>query len=133
MVGLEATPRSQAHAQAPAEEPPQPPETLPPLSTGPLHGTPDLPLATPEAATAAAAAAAAEAAAASTARAAATATGAATATVPQAPPATTAALLAKLYVAGLERRVTDHAEAAGVHAEGQFGFRRHRSTEQAVC
>lgn len=42
------------------------------------------------------------------------------------------ALLAKLYAAGLERRVSDHAEAAGVHAEGQFGFRRGRSTEQAV-
>ena len=42
------------------------------------------------------------------------------------------ALLAKLYAAGLERRVTDHAEAAGVHADGQFGFRRHRSTEQAI-
>ena len=42
------------------------------------------------------------------------------------------ALLAKLYAAGLERRVSDHAEAAGVHAEGQFGFRRRRSTEQAI-
>ena len=42
------------------------------------------------------------------------------------------ALLAKLYAAGLERRVSDHAEAAGVHAEGQFGFRRRRSTEQAA-
>ena len=42
------------------------------------------------------------------------------------------ALLAKLYAAGLERRVSDHAEAAGVHADGQFGFRRRRSTEQAV-
>ena len=37
-----------------------------------------------------------------------------------------------LYAAGLERRVSDHAEAAGKHAEGQFGFRRGRSTEQAV-
>jgi hypothetical protein len=42
------------------------------------------------------------------------------------------ALLGKLYAAGLERRVSDHAEAAGVHAEGQFGFRRRRSTEQAI-
>ena len=42
------------------------------------------------------------------------------------------ALLAKLYAMGLERRVSDHAEAAGVHAEGQFGFRRQRSTEQAI-
>ena len=42
------------------------------------------------------------------------------------------ALLAKLYAAGLEQLVSDHAEAAGVHAEGQFGFRRCRSTEQAV-
>ena len=42
------------------------------------------------------------------------------------------ALMAKLYAAGLERRVSDHAEAAGKHAEGQFGFRRGRSTEQAV-
>ena len=42
------------------------------------------------------------------------------------------ALLAKLYAAALESRVSDHAEAAGVHAEGQFGFRRGRSTEQAV-
>ena len=41
-------------------------------------------------------------------------------------------LLAKLYAAGLESRVSAHAEAAGVHAEGQFGFRRRRSTEQAV-
>ncbi|PSC67546.1 ribosomal large subunit pseudouridine synthase D [Micractinium conductrix] len=42
------------------------------------------------------------------------------------------ALLAKLFAAGLERRVTAHAEAAGLHAEGQFGFRRQRSTEQAA-
>ncbi len=42
------------------------------------------------------------------------------------------ALLAKLYAAVLESRVSAHAEAAGVHAEGQFGFRRGRSTEQAV-
>ena len=42
------------------------------------------------------------------------------------------ALLAKLYAAGLERRVTDYAEAAGQHAEGQFGFRRERSTEHAI-
>ena len=42
------------------------------------------------------------------------------------------ALMAKLYAAGLERRVSDHAEAAGSHAEGQFGFRRRRSTEQAI-
>ena len=42
------------------------------------------------------------------------------------------ALLAKLYAAALEGRVSAHAEAAGVHAEGQFGFRRGRSTEQAV-
>ena len=42
------------------------------------------------------------------------------------------ALLAKLYAAGLERRVSDHAEAAGTHAEGQFGFRRGHSTEQAI-
>ncbi len=42
------------------------------------------------------------------------------------------ALLAKLYACGLERRVTEHAEAAGMHAEGQFGFRRQRSTEQAI-
>ena len=37
-----------------------------------------------------------------------------------------------MSAAGLERRVTDHAEAEGQHAEGQFGFRRGRSTEQAV-
>ncbi|KAL4427015.1 hypothetical protein ABPG77_009576 [Micractinium sp. CCAP 211/92] len=42
------------------------------------------------------------------------------------------ALLAKLYAAALEQQVSDHAEAAGVHAEGQFGFRHGRSTEQAV-
>ncbi|PSC72954.1 reverse poly isoform B [Micractinium conductrix] len=42
------------------------------------------------------------------------------------------ALLAKLFAAGLERRVTAHTEAAGLHAEGQFGFRRQRSTEQAA-
>jgi hypothetical protein len=41
-------------------------------------------------------------------------------------------MLAKLYAAGLERRVTDHAEAASIHAEGQFGFRRQRSTEHAI-
>jgi hypothetical protein len=29
-------------------------------------------------------------------------------------------------------RVCDHAEAAGTHAEGRFGFRRQRSTEQAI-
>jgi hypothetical protein len=40
--------------------------------------------------------------------------------------------LAKLYAAGLERRVSDHAEAAGTHADGQFGFRRGRNTEQAI-
>ena len=43
------------------------------------------------------------------------------------------ALLAKLYAAALESRVSAHAEAAGVHAEGQYGFRRGRSTEQAVA
>jgi hypothetical protein len=42
------------------------------------------------------------------------------------------AMLAKLYAMGLERRVSDHAEAAGTHAEGQFGFRRQHSTEQAI-
>ena len=42
------------------------------------------------------------------------------------------AMLAKLYAAALESRVSAHAEAAGVHAEGQFGFRRGRNTEQAV-
>ena len=42
------------------------------------------------------------------------------------------ALLAKLYAAGLERRVTDHAEAAGVHADGQFGFRRQRTVLYCV-
>jgi hypothetical protein len=42
------------------------------------------------------------------------------------------ALPAKLYAAALERRVSDHAEAAGRHAEGQFGFRRQRSTEKAI-
>ena len=42
------------------------------------------------------------------------------------------AMLAKLYAAALENRVSDHAEAVGVHAEGQFGFRRGRSTAQAV-
>ena len=41
-------------------------------------------------------------------------------------------LLAKLYAAGLERRVSDYAEAVDAHAEGQFGFRRRRSTEHAV-
>ena len=41
-------------------------------------------------------------------------------------------LLAKLYALGLERRVSDYVEAAGLHADGQFGFRRRRSTEQAV-
>jgi hypothetical protein len=33
---------------------------------------------------------------------------------------------------GLERRVSNHAEAAGTHAEGQCGFRPHRNTEQAA-
>ena len=42
------------------------------------------------------------------------------------------AMLAKLYAAGLERRVSDYAEAAGQHAEGQFGFRRRRCTKQAI-
>ncbi|KAI3434647.1 hypothetical protein D9Q98_002712 [Chlorella vulgaris] len=42
------------------------------------------------------------------------------------------ALPAKLYASVLESRVSEHAEAAGVHAAGQFGFRRGRSTEQAV-
>ena len=42
------------------------------------------------------------------------------------------AMLAKLYAAALESRVSAHAEAAGEHAEGHFGFRRGRSTEQAV-
>ena len=41
-------------------------------------------------------------------------------------------MLAKLYAMGLERRVNNHTEAAGTHAEGQCGFRPHRSTEQAV-
>ena len=38
----------------------------------------------------------------------------------------------KLYAAGLARRVSAHAEAAGTHADGQFGFRPGRSTEQAA-
>lgn len=42
------------------------------------------------------------------------------------------ALLAKLYAMGLERRVSDYTEAASKHAEGQFGFRRQRSTEHAI-
>ena len=41
-------------------------------------------------------------------------------------------LLAKLFAAGLDRRAADYAEAAGTHADGQYGFRRQRSTEQAI-
>ena len=41
-------------------------------------------------------------------------------------------LPAKLYAGALEQRVTQHAEAAGLHADGQFGFRQHRNTEQAA-
>jgi len=41
-------------------------------------------------------------------------------------------LLAKLFAAGLERRASTYAEAAGTHADGQYGFRRQRSTEQAI-
>jgi hypothetical protein len=41
-------------------------------------------------------------------------------------------LPAKLFAAVLEQRVSDWAEACGCRAEGQFGFRRKRSTEQAA-
>ena len=41
-------------------------------------------------------------------------------------------LLAKAYALGLERRVSDYAEAADSHAYGQFGFRRRRSMEHAA-
>ena len=40
--------------------------------------------------------------------------------------------MAKLFAAGLERRASDYAEAANTHADGQYGFRRQRSTEQAI-
>jgi hypothetical protein len=42
------------------------------------------------------------------------------------------ALLGKLCAAGLERRVGDHAAAAGCHPEGQFGLCRQRSTQRAI-
>lgn len=41
-------------------------------------------------------------------------------------------LAAKLYAALLEQRVSAWAEAGGSRAEGQFGFRRQRSTAQAA-
>ena len=41
-------------------------------------------------------------------------------------------LSAKVYATVLERRVSAWAEAAGVRAEGQFGFRRRRGTSHAA-
>lgn len=42
------------------------------------------------------------------------------------------ALPTKLYASALERKVSDHAEAAERHAERQFGFRRGHSREEAI-
>ena len=41
-------------------------------------------------------------------------------------------MAAKLYATILEQRLSDWAEASGSRAEGQFGFRRKRSTAQAA-